>query len=139
MSTPIVELKAVGKHFRAADGSARAWSPEGHRIVCAIAWDELSQHARDSVKATLDVQSRDQFAESCTFGDEYRLAHPETAAWHLLGVPDDANKVNMGRDCSPKASCNVAEIAAQSKALEHGGPGSDVALKLLAEIGRAHV
>ena len=24
MSTPIVELKAVGKHFRAADGSARA-------------------------------------------------------------------------------------------------------------------
>jgi len=113
-------------------GEARAWGPDGHRIVCAIAWDELSQHARDSVKATLDVQSRDQFADSCTFGDEYRLSHPETAAWHLLSVPDDATEVNMARDCAGKSSCVVAQIDAQAKALEHGGPGSDVTLKLLA-------
>src|SRR5438094_21455 len=59
--------------------AARAWGPDGHRIVCAIAWDDLTPHARDSVKATLDIQSRDQFADSCTFGDDYRLSHPETA------------------------------------------------------------
>jgi hypothetical protein len=121
---------AVGAISVLCAGHARAWGPDAHRIVCAIAWDELSQHARDSVKATLDIQSRDQFADSCTFAEEYRLSHPETAAWHLLSVPDDASDVNMARDCGK--SCVVAEIGAQAQALEHGGPGSDLALKLLA-------
>ena len=33
MSTPIVELKSVGKHFRAADGSARAVLQGVERVV----------------------------------------------------------------------------------------------------------
>lgn len=111
----------------------RAWGPDGHRIVCAIAWDELTQHAKDSVKATIDVESRDQFADSCAWGDEYRLSHPETAGWHVLAVPDDAAAVDMTRDC-PNRNCVLGQVIAQNDALDHGGPGADVALKLLAHL-----
>ena len=118
---------------------ARAWGPDGHRIICAIAWDELTPHARESVKATLDVQGREQFADSCSWADEYRLSHPDTAAWHLLSVPDDAVAVDMKRDCPAPRSCLVDQVIAQTKALEHGGPGAEVALKLVANlIGDLH-
>lgn len=113
--------------------SAYAWGPDGHRIVCAIAWDELNQHAKDSVKATLDVDGRDQFADTCAWADEYRLGHPETGAWHMLAVPDDAVAVDMARDC-PKDNCVLGQVVAQNRALDHGGPGADVALKMLAHL-----
>lgn len=112
---------------------ARAWGPDGHRIVCAIAWDELTQHARDSVKATIDVESREQFADSCAWGDDYRLSHPETAGWHVLAVPDDATAIDMARDC-PNRNCVLGQVMSQYDALDHGGPGADVALKLLAHL-----
>ncbi len=116
-----------------APSHARAWGPDGHRIVCAIAWDELSQRARDSVKATLDVDGRDQFADACAWGDDYKLSHPETAGWHMLAVPDDATAVDMARDC-PNRNCVLGQVMSQNDALEHGGPGADVALKLLAHL-----
>lgn len=114
--------------------SAFAWGPDGHRIVCAIAWDELNPHARDSVKATIDVQSREQFADSCAWADEYKLAHPDTAAWHMMGVPDDAVTVDLARDCKAPKSCVLGQVIAQDAALDRAGPGSDVALKMLAHL-----
>ncbi len=112
---------------------AMAWGPGGHRIVCAIAWDELNPQARDSVKATIDVQSREQFADACGWPDDYKLAHPETAAWHMMGVPDDAVAVDLARDC-PAQACVLAQVSAHYEALDHGGPGSDTALKMLAHL-----
>ncbi len=112
---------------------ARAWGPDGHRIVCVIAWDELTQRAKDSVKATIDVDGRDQFADACAWGDEYKLGHPETAGWHMMAVPDEATAVDLARDC-PNRNCVLAQVIAQNDALDHGGPGADVALKLLAHL-----
>lgn len=120
-------LLTIGSH------PARAWGLDGHRIVCAIAWDELTQRAKDSVKATIDVESREQFADSCAWGDEYKLSHPETAGWHLVAVPDDAVAIDMARDC-PNRNCVLGQVIAQKDALDHGGPGADVALKLLAHL-----
>ena len=114
--------------------SAFAWSPDGHRIVCAIAWDELTPRARESVKATIDVPGRDQFADSCAWADEYKLAHPDTAAWHMMGVPNDAVAVDLARDCKGPKSCVLGQVIAQGEALDHGGPGADVALKMLAHL-----
>ena len=113
---------------------AMAWGPDGHRIVCAIAWDELTQHARESVKATLDVESREQFAETCNWADEYRLSHPDTAPWHMMGVPDDAVIVSLPRDCPAPKPCVLGQVIAQRDALDQGGPGSDVAMKMLANL-----
>jgi hypothetical protein len=47
--------------------------------------------------------------------------------------------VNLARDCSGASSCVVNQINDQAQVLEHGGPGSDVALKLLAGlVGDVH-
>jgi hypothetical protein len=44
-------------------GSARAWSEDGHRIVCAIAWEELAPETRALVEDLLREDSASGFAE----------------------------------------------------------------------------
>ena len=136
MSPALALLAAVTFFFGFLGYShpARAWGPDGHRIVCAIAWDELNQRARDSVKATIDIESREQFAESCIWADDYKIAHPETAPWHMMMVPDDTIRVDMARDCAAPKSCVLGQVIAQEEALTHGGPGADIALKMLSHL-----
>ncbi len=125
---------AVGAAILWPSPPALGWSGDGHRIVCAIAWSELSPHARASVKATLDIETREQFADSCSWADEYRDKHPETAAWHSITVPMAATAIDVRRDCAGPNSCVVAQIDAQKKALGMGGSGADSALKFVAHL-----
>lgn len=39
-------------------GLAVAWGGDGHRIVCAIAWDEMRPATRDRVQQLLGVEGR---------------------------------------------------------------------------------
>src|SRR5438045_1500810 len=97
---------------------ARAWGPDGHRIVCAIAWEDLSPAARSHAALILAVQDREAFAESCPWADTYTARHPESAAWHVIALPRDAAAVDMRRDCKHGA-CVLGRIAAEADALRH--------------------
>ena len=90
---------------------AFGWGQDGHRIVCAVAWDEMRPATRDRVKQLLDVDGREAFAETCTWADDYRNhGHRQTASWHFVNVPPYATKVDLARDCAGPRSCVVAQI-----------------------------
>jgi len=118
---------------------AVAWSADGHKIVCAVAWDELNAAALDHVETVLDVKSKQQFANLCTWADEIRASRPYTASWHFLNVPRDATSVDLDRDCSGPRSCVVAQIRADAAALAAKTGDAGEALKFLAHfVGDVH-
>jgi hypothetical protein len=98
---------------------ASAWGPDGHRIVCAIAWDELTPNAQARIKDILHVEDRAGFADTCNWADAYTFYHKETSGWHFVNVPTDARTVDMARDCA-QHSCVIAEINMDSTALRTG-------------------
>ena len=89
---------------------ARAWGWDGHRIVCAMAWDELTPPIRAKISDILEGGGRDAFAESCLWADDVIRWRAETAPWHYLNVPPGATKVDVARDCAQPNSCAVEQI-----------------------------
>jgi hypothetical protein len=122
--------------------SAIAWGGDGHRIVCAIAWDEMQPDTRDHVQRLLGVEGREAFADTCTWADDYRNhGHRETADWHFLNVPRSATKVDISRDCDRRKSCVVAQITKDERILRGSDSDEDKtkALKFLAHfVGDIH-
>ncbi|MFP3939517.1 MAG: S1/P1 nuclease [Thermoanaerobaculia bacterium] len=69
-------------------GAARAWGPNGHRVVGAIAENHLSDEARAAVRELLGPES---LARASTWADEIR-SDPEwsrAASWHYINIADD--------------------------------------------------
>ncbi|MBX7200290.1 MAG: S1/P1 nuclease [Rhodospirillaceae bacterium] len=89
---------------------ARAWGWDGHRIVCALAWDELTPPMRARIEAILEKPGRDAFAESCLWADDVIRWRRETASWHYLNVPKGATRIDMARDCAAPNSCVAEQI-----------------------------
>ena len=113
-------LVAVILALSAAPRSALAWGPEGHKIVCRIAYQLLDQ----SVQKRIDDLTRTfrrpgqnpanhapmftSFADACTFADTARANARKSGQrqfrpwryfkrfeeWHFLNLPRDAHKVD---------------------------------------------
>ncbi len=96
---------------------ARAWGWDGHRIVCALAWDELTPPLRAKISNILDGGGRDVFAESCLWADDVIRWRKETATWHYLNVPEGTTKVDLARDCAAPNSCAVEQIGLHAAGL----------------------
>lgn len=118
---------------------AYAWGPDGHRIVCAIAWDEMRPKAQARVFEVLRITSRQEFAELCNWADRYRASHKETGSWHFVNVPPDAKQVALDRDCGEPASCVVNQITRDVQTLKSGRGDVNIALKFLMHfVGDVH-
>lgn len=114
-----------------APKAAWAWGGDGHRIVCAIAWDELKTPVRFKVEDLLAVHDRESFADLCLWADEYRdQGHRETASWHFVNVPKGATTVDLTRDCSEPKSCVVAQIERDTETLSGNAPKEEKATAL---------
>lgn len=90
--------------FLGAATPAFAWSRDGHRVACTIAWDETSAAARAGVGALLDLSSKDQFVDACLWLDTQSDKH----AWHYAFVPKTARDVDPSRDCA--AGCALTHL-----------------------------
>lgn len=99
-----------------AASPAWAWGRDGHRIVCAVAWDELTPTAKAKIADMIHAENRDAFAESCIWADNYSFFHKETGPWHYVNVPPDATSVDLARDC-PNGVCVVAKIETEIRVL----------------------
>jgi hypothetical protein len=87
-----------------------AWGPEGHRIVAAIAADELTPAARQQVAQLLGVDDAAAgMAAVSTWANEIRRQRPGTAAWHFVDIPLSAPAYDAARDCQ-REHCVVAQI-----------------------------
>lgn len=87
-----------------------AWGAEGHRIVAAIAADELTPAARRQVAELLgtDDAAAGMVAVS-TWADEIRRQRPNTAPWHFVDIPAQSAGYDPRRDCQ-RDECVVAQI-----------------------------
>jgi endonuclease G len=92
--------------------AVRAWGPDGHRIVCQIAWDNLSENARSAIDALRgDEATTEPFAEACNWADKIRSdpSFDWAKPLHFLDVPRDSN--DPPADHCPAAGCVLSGIA----------------------------
>jgi hypothetical protein len=94
---------------------ANAWDADGHRLVCALAYANLSDAGRQFVKDTLgatesaDDDIRNAFAESCTWPDKARFEdYKGSYEAHFINVPRDAKGIDFARDCAAMDCIAVA-------------------------------
>ena len=86
-----------------------AWGAEGHRIVAAIAADELTPAARKQVEQLLGADALVGMMEASTWADEIRLKRPDTARWHFVDIPIRSDGYDPARDCRAD-DCVVGQI-----------------------------
>jgi hypothetical protein len=92
----------------ASPSEAKAWSRDGHRIVCRIAWQLLDESRRseiDRLTSTYrddDGQRLASFWDACSFPDEVRAKASNNPAfrrfavfetWHYANVPRTTTKL----------------------------------------------
>jgi len=105
---------------------AHAWSAEGHRIVCEIAWQRMTPQARGMVEDLLREESDPVFARHCAWADQVRgTTHRHTAAYHYINIPAGAAGMDLRRDCDD------ADRRCVTWAIDHYA-------RILAERGRPH-
>ena len=87
-----------------------AWGVEGHRIIAAIAADELTPAAKTQIEQLLgsgDVSAA--MMDASTWADEIRLQRPQTAPWHFVDIPIGSAGYDYLRDCI-RQNCVVSQI-----------------------------
>lgn len=89
---------------------AFAWGADGHRIICAIAWDEIRDSTRSQIAAILGDIGREGFADSCTWADREGAVRPETRPWHYIDVEVGAPSLKVERDCPAAQGCLLRAI-----------------------------
>lgn len=92
-----------------------AWGGEGHQLVALIAEDHLTPAAKAMVKDLLEGRDISD-AEVASWADEERRVERETAAWHYVNIPHDANAFDRQRDGTNDANV-IDAIELQAKIL----------------------
>jgi hypothetical protein len=97
---------------------AFGWGQEGHKIVCEIAFMNLSDQARSEVLKLRD-QNYKTFSDSCLWPDDVRDEKPSTKPYHYINIPGDKQRDEISIDafcslehCVPWAIKNYAKIFA---------------------------
>lgn len=105
----------------AIPGRASAWGADAHRIVAAVAWQQISPAAQAEVNRLLALEPGSTLESISTWADEVRS--PTTGAWHYLNFRrDDDCRYDAMANC-PGGNCVVAAIERQLKVLD--GKGAD--------------
>ena len=83
-----------------APRQSRAWGREGHRLTALVAEQFLTAKTKAQIVLLLNKQT---LADVASWADEYRADHPETAKWHYVDIPRDA-QFDRSRDCPVSAT-----------------------------------
>jgi nuclease S1 len=84
-----------------------AWGPEGHRVVAVIAQMNLTPRARAQVNALLGPYN--SLGAISSWADDTRVDFPDTAPWHFIDIPLQANTIDMATEC-PHSECVIAQV-----------------------------
>jgi hypothetical protein len=108
---------AVALAFVATIGSAGdawSWGDVGHKIVCEIAFQELTDKAREEVRRLIRLDPEfTLFSESCTWPDHPR----KRASEHFINVPRDFDKFSASQ-CPVASECLFTAIATDVNVLQ---------------------
>lgn len=118
---------------------AFGWGEDGHRVVCQIAFDELTPAASAEVNRLLALDPDfESFAESCLFADS-----PERIRWldHFINMPRSAQAITTA-ECPLAESCVIQAIQSDALVLQDSAASDTeklLALKLLGHwVGDVH-
>jgi hypothetical protein len=104
-------------------GTAQAWGPDGHEIVGRIAELHLTEKAQREIYALLNGGNTNSPSinisddEVANWADYVRPKRRETAPWHFVDIPFDAEKYDPVRDCDNHDGCVVEAIQNLGRAL----------------------
>jgi hypothetical protein len=97
---------------------AFGWGQEGHKIICEIAFVNLSAEARSEVLQLRDTDYK-TFSDSCLWPDDIRDERPLTRPYHYINIPGGKQRDEISIDafcpperCVPWAIKNYAKIFA---------------------------
>ncbi|WP_082647994.1 S1/P1 nuclease [Lysobacter antibioticus] len=111
-----------------------AWGPQGHRLVAALAWDDLRPDVRAEIAKMLKDETDPSLPGIANWADDLRSNDPElgkrSAKWHYVNLAEDDCRYDAARDC-PKGNCAVEAIRAQTAILADRGRSRDERLKAL--------
>lgn len=97
-------------------GPVAAWGPQGHRLVAALAWAELSPQARAQATLLLAGEPDPTLPGIANWADTLRENDPDlgkrSAGWHYVNIAEEGCHYDAGRDC-PGGNCVVGAIDAQ--------------------------
>ncbi len=111
---------------------ARAWGDAGHRIVCQLAYLELTPAAKAKVDALIALDPKfKSFAQSCTWPDIFPVVRP---AEHFLNVPRGSRAVEAGNLCPAAERCVAKAILKDAQELA-SNPDASERLRLLKSLG----
>jgi nuclease S1 len=103
-----------------AAGPALAWGKLGHRLVGALAADELTPTARAEVARLLAGEPEPTLAGISTWADDLRANDPDlgrrSARWHYVNI-GEAGCRYQAADACPDGDCVVEAIRAQAAIL----------------------
>jgi hypothetical protein len=114
-----------------AASSAEAWGDVGHKVVCEIAFQELTDRTRAEVVRLIrkDPEFR-TFSESCPWPD-----HPkQREAEHYINVPRDFVAFSTDQ-CPERARCLFSAIRVDLKTLTTPGGADRARLRSLKFLG----
>lgn len=109
---------------------------DGHRIVCEIAYHELSPKTRLKVATMIgrDVMA-ERFAEACIWADRApKSRYKDVVLWHFLAMDRDDATVDPD-DCSTENGCLFIGIAHHSRILRDESEDTDRRLEALKFLG----
>ncbi len=116
----------------AAAQQALAWGDAGHKIVCQLAYLELTPAAKAKVDALIALDPKfHTFATSCTWPDMFPPVRP---AEHFLNVPRSARTVDPASLCPAAQHCVASAILNDAHELASAQDAGE-RLRLLKSLG----
>lgn len=112
-----------------APREAKAWSRDGHRIVCRIAWQLLDQARRAEIdRLTSSYRDPDggaisSFWDACAYADDVRAKANSSPAWNRFAVFETWHYANVPRTTTRLPSppcqtpCVISAIPAHADSL----------------------
>jgi len=97
-----------------------AWGPDGHRVIGALAIDQLNEQARTNLYQLMDTDKLEQLVEWCNWPDVYRAT--DEGAWsepmHYINMAPGASHYEKQRDC-PDGMCLTEAIGEYAVELQN--------------------
>ncbi len=129
-NTGLFLLAAAVSQFAAPQ--ALAWGDAGHKIVCQLAYLELTPAAKAKVDALIALDPKFRtFATACTWPDMFP---PQRPAEHFLNVPRGAKAVDPDKLCPVPDRCVASAILNDARDLATAQDAGEK-LRLLKSLG----
>ncbi len=101
-------------------GPVGAWGPQGHRLVAALAWAELTPQARAEIASLLAGESDPTLPGIANWADRLRAEDPglgrRSARWHYVNIAEHGCKYDASLACRD-GDCVGEAIRAQAAIL----------------------